>query len=131
LENLEDFIKQLNDWHISDDHQKIIEAIDLIPLEERGFELIGLYARALNNIEMYRQALAQLMAVEEKGKENGVWNFRVGYSLYFLRRKEEAAKYFQLAIDYGDDCDDTRLMLAYSLQPDERVFWFPGYPPFL
>jgi tetratricopeptide (TPR) repeat protein len=118
------FIEQLDKWHENDDHQKIIDAIEQVPLEERNFEIIGIYARALNNDGKYQEALDQLMAVEADGKENGVWNFRVGYSLYYLKRKPEAAKYFQRAIDLGDDCDDTRQMLEYSLKDDPWDYLF-------
>jgi hypothetical protein len=117
------FIKQLNEWHDSDDHQKIIDAIERVPSDERDFEIIGMYARALNNAGRYRDALDQLMAVEEQGKEDGVWNFRVGYSLFFLKRKPEAAEYIQRAIERGDDCDDTREMLKYSLKDDADDAW--------
>jgi tetratricopeptide (TPR) repeat protein len=118
------FIEQLNEWHDNDDNQKIIDAIEQLPLEERGFEIIGIYARALNNDGKYQEALDQLMAVEEAGKEDGAWNFRVGYSLYYLKRKSEAAEYFQRAIDHGDDCDDTREMLQYSLNDDPWDYLF-------
>jgi tetratricopeptide (TPR) repeat protein len=117
-------IEQLKEWHDCNDHQKIIDAIEQLPLEERGFEIIGIYARALNNAGRYQGALDQLMAVEEHGKENGVWNFRVGYSLYYLKRKPEAAKYFQRAIDFGNNCDDTRNMLKYSLRDDPWDYLF-------
>jgi tetratricopeptide (TPR) repeat protein len=118
------FIEQLKQWHDSDEHQKIIDAVEQIPLDERNFEITGMYARALNNAERYQDALDQLMAVEEDGREDGVWNFRVGYSLYYLKRKPEAAEYFQRAIDYGDDCDDTREMLKYSLTDDTWDYLF-------
>jgi tetratricopeptide (TPR) repeat protein len=112
-------IEQLKKWHDSGNHGKIINAVEQLPLEERDFEITGIYARALNNVGRYQEALDQLMTVEEDGKENGVWNFRVGYSLYFLKRsKAEAAKYFQQAIDFGDDCDDTREWLEISLRND-------------
>ena len=116
--------KQLNEWHDCDEHQKIIDAIESLPLEERDFEITGIYARALNNLGRYQEALDQLMAVEEEGRENGVWNFRVGFSLFYLIRKPEAAKYFQRAMDFGDDCDDTRKMLESSLRDDPWDYLF-------
>ncbi|GMO49751.1 MAG: hypothetical protein Pg6C_12700 [Treponemataceae bacterium] len=118
------FIKQLNKWHEGDEHQKIIDAVEQVPLGERNFEITGIYARALNNAERYQDALDQLMAVAEDGKEDGVWNFRVGYSLYYLKHKPEAAEYFQRAIDYGDDCDDTKEMLKCSLIDDPWDYLF-------
>jgi tetratricopeptide (TPR) repeat protein len=111
-----DIINQLNEWHERNEHQKIIDAVEQTPARERGFEITGMYARALNNAGRYQEAFDQLMAVEEYGRGNGVWNFRVGYSLYYMDRSQEAAEYFQRAVDFGDDCPDTRDMLKMSLE---------------
>jgi tetratricopeptide (TPR) repeat protein len=114
-------IEQLKKWHDSDDNEKIIDAVERLPLEERNFEIIGLYARALINHQdgRFQEALNLLMSFEEQGKEDGVWNFRVGCCFYYLRRKPEAAKYFQLAIDYGDEWEETKEMLEDSLKADD------------
>lgn len=119
-----ELIKQLIVWHDNDEHESIINAIENLPRKEWDFEISGLYARALNNLDRYEEALDQLFMFENEGKENGVWNFRVGYSLYYLKRKPEAAEYFQRAIDYGDDCEDTRDMLKYSLIDDPWDYLF-------
>jgi tetratricopeptide (TPR) repeat protein len=110
-----DFIKQLNIWHENDEHQQIIDAIEKLPRDDWDFEISGLYARALNNLKRFKEALDQLNMFQNEGRENGVWNFRVGYSLYYLNREAEAAEYFQKAIDFGDNGEDTRLLLKHSL----------------
>jgi tetratricopeptide (TPR) repeat protein len=119
-----EFIKQLNEWHDNDEHQKIVDAIEQMPLAEHDFEVTGLYARALNNTERYQEALDLLMTIEKNSNKDGIWNFRVGYSLYYLKRKSEAAEYFQRAIDYGDNDDDTKEMLKYSLQYEPWDYLF-------
>jgi tetratricopeptide (TPR) repeat protein len=113
-------IPKLKKWHEQDEHQKIIDAIEKIPRDAWDYELSGLYARALNNMERYEEALAILLEFEEAGREDGVWYFRVGYSLYYLDREEEAVEYFQKAIDYGDDGEDTRHLLEASLEAAGR-----------
>jgi len=118
------FVKKLIEWHDNDEHQKIIDTIEQVPLEKRDFELIGFYARALNNADRYAEALDQLMALEEQGKEDAFWNFRVGYSLYYLKRKPEAAKYLQRAIDLGDDFEETKDLLQYSLNDSPWDYLF-------
>ncbi|MDR2110677.1 MAG: tetratricopeptide repeat protein, partial [Spirochaetaceae bacterium] len=107
---------RLRRWHDDDEHQKIIDAIAGIPRDSWDYELSSLYARALNNMGRYGEALEILLGLGEAGKEDGVWYFRVGYSLYYLNREAEAAEYFQKAIDYGDDDEDTRTLLQYSLR---------------
>ncbi|MDR1949304.1 MAG: suppressor of fused domain protein [Spirochaetaceae bacterium] len=115
----ESLLARLNLWHDDENHQKIIDAIEKIPRNTWDYELSGLYARALNNLERYEEALELLLSLREAGREDGVWYFRTGYSLYYLNREEEAAEYFQKAIGYGDDCEDTREFLKHSLQEAE------------
>jgi tetratricopeptide (TPR) repeat protein len=122
-------IDRLKAWHESDEHQSIIDELDRLPRTEWDYEISELYARALNNAERYEEALNLLMSIEEEGKEDGLWYFRVGYSLYYLDREEEAAEYFQKAIDYGDDGDDTHEMLRYSLEEADRKKRMAGYHP--
>jgi tetratricopeptide (TPR) repeat protein len=103
-------------WHAKDEHLKIIEAIEALGEGDRDYGLLGFYARALNNTERYEEALDILYGCEEEGKEDGVWHFRTGYSLYYLNREEEAASHFRKAIDYGDDGEDTRAFLKASIE---------------
>ncbi|MDR1211535.1 MAG: suppressor of fused domain protein [Spirochaetaceae bacterium] len=103
-------------WHARDEHLKVIEAIEKLREEDRDFGLLGFYARALNNTERYEEALETLYLCEEEGREDGVWHFRTGYSLYYLNREEEAAEHFRRAIEYGDDGEDTRALLKASLE---------------
>jgi tetratricopeptide (TPR) repeat protein len=117
--NKDSLISRLQEWHENEEHQKIIDALDGIPRDDWDHELAGLYARALNNCGEYEKALDILLSFEDQGREDGVWYFRVGYSLYYLNREEEAAEYFQKAIEYGDDCEDTREFLRHSLEEAE------------
>jgi tetratricopeptide (TPR) repeat protein len=111
---------QLKKWHEQDEHQKIIAAIEKIPRNTWDYALSSLYARALNNMERYEEALEVLLSFEEAGREDSFWYFRVGYSLYYLNREDEAVEYFQKAIDRGDDGEDTRYFLESSLEEAER-----------
>jgi tetratricopeptide (TPR) repeat protein len=119
MQNRQELIQQLCSWHESDEHQRIIEAIERIPREEQDYELSSLYARALNNAERYEEALEHLMGLEEQGREDGVWHFRVGYSLYYLNREAEAAEYFERAVSLGDDGEDTLTLLRHSREEAE------------
>jgi hypothetical protein len=117
----ESLISQLKAWHDRDEHRKIIDAIEKIPRNTWDYELSGLYARALNNLDRYEEALNLLLDFREEGEEDGCWYFRVGYSLYYLGRAAEAAEYFQKAVDHGDDEEDTLTLLRYSLEEAERA----------
>lgn len=112
--------EQIQEWHQNDEHQEIVDALEQIPRAEWDYELSCVYARALNNLERYEEAMALLLEWEAEGKEDGLWYFRVGYALYYLCREAEAAEYFQKAIDYGDDDEDTRMLLQVSLEEAEQ-----------
>ncbi|GHS89564.1 hypothetical protein FACS189487_10040 [Campylobacterota bacterium] len=112
--NYGELIARIGAWHESDEHQNIIDAIEQIPSEERDYEISSLYARALNNINKYEDALSVLLGIEAHGKTDGKWYFRVGYALYYLDREEDAEYYFQKAIEFGDTDEDTKAMLEAS-----------------
>jgi tetratricopeptide (TPR) repeat protein len=113
------FIAQLVSWHEEDRHDRIIEAIEKLGREQWDYDIASLYARALNNAERYGEALDVLLELEDEGKEDGVWYFRIGYALYYLNREAEAAEFFRQAIEHGDDEEDTRLMLQASEEEAE------------
>ena len=108
-------LSKIQEWHERDEHEKILEEIDKIPREFWDYDLACIYARALNNTEQYEDALNLLMEVKHLGRNDTLWNFRTGYSLYFLGMEEEASEYIQKAIDLGDDNDDVRKLLEACL----------------
>ncbi|MDR1909571.1 MAG: suppressor of fused domain protein [Spirochaetaceae bacterium] len=114
------FVRRLIKWHDEDKHRQIISAIEALGGDGLDYEISSYYARALNNLNRYQEALDTLLPLEREGSADGKWYFRVGYSLYHLGREAEAAEYFRKAIDYGDDAADTRTMLELSLGDAEQ-----------
>ncbi|MDR1625374.1 MAG: suppressor of fused domain protein [Spirochaetia bacterium] len=110
----EKLVSKIRKWHEAGEHEKIVRALEEIPETGRDYGLAGFYARALNNLGRYEEALGVLLGFAQDGKEDGIWHFRVGYSLYYLGREAEASVYFQKAVDYGDDGEDTRQFLEAS-----------------
>ena len=108
-------LSRIKEWHEHDEHEKILEEIDQISREFWDYEVTCLYARALNNSRQYEEALRLLVTVKTLGKNDAVWNFRIGYSLYFLGKEEEASEYIKRAIDLGDTSEDARTLLAACL----------------
>jgi tetratricopeptide (TPR) repeat protein len=103
-------------WHDTDEHKKILAEIDKIPREFWDYEVTNLYARALNNSEQYEEALDTLMNIRTQGRNDRLWHYRIGYSLYFLGKEEEAAKYIKKAIDLGEDSRDSKELLKACLK---------------
>jgi tetratricopeptide (TPR) repeat protein len=114
-ERREELLAELGDLHEKDEHKKILEIVEKIAREEWDYDIASCYARALNNLDRYEEALHILLGLENEGKNDGFWHFRVGYSLYYLDREAEAAEYFKRAVELGDNHEDTHTLLKRSL----------------
>ena len=75
-----EILELLAEWHKNNEYQKIVDAILAIPEEERDYELIVQLARALNNLGDYETATEMLLGVEEEGKNDPLWYYRLGYA---------------------------------------------------
>ena len=104
----EDIKKQIEEWHESGNHQEIIDVLERIPVAERDYDTIGILARAYNNIDGGCAKAAELLeSIREEGEEDAVWNFRMGYSLYYLDNNAEALRYFNKAYELNPEDEDT------------------------
>ncbi len=116
-----DFKEQLQKWHEENEHRKIIEAIEAVSPSERDFELTSLLGRALNNEGRHNDALAVLRSVEETGRNDPLWNFRIGYSYFYRPHSvknvvsdyEAALSFFKEAVRLGDREADTQELIQY------------------
>ena len=95
-------IERLNE---TKNHQEIIDLIEALPTEQLDTELIGELGKAYNNIENYEKGLKILKSIENEEGDNALWNWRVGYSYFFLKDYIKAEKYF---------------LKAYELEPDDE-----------
>lgn len=113
-----DILKQCQIWHEDDEFKKIIDALEKI--EDRTPEMDSELARAYNNlavmeddtdsedaIKYLRRALELLLPHADKFSDDHLWNFRVGYSFYYLNQNSEALKYFEKALESRPDDEDT------------------------
>ena len=116
-----DLMEQLQKWHDEIEHRKTIEAIEAIPPSERDLELTSLLGRALNNDRRYNEALTVLRSAEEAGRNDFLWNFRIGYSYFYRPHSvksvvsdyETARSYFTEARRLGDTDADTLELIRY------------------
>lgn len=123
--NKEELLGQINEWHETEGHKKIIDTIEALPREEWDYELIGLLARAYNNLAMFdettpeeeqprllEKAVSLLESVREEGQEDALWHYRLGYSLYYLCREAEALTCFQRSAELNPDDEDSRFYIS-------------------
>ena len=112
-----DLLKQCQQWFEQDEAQKVIDTLEAIPAEERTPELDSELARAYNNLadphkptckEMLKKALALLKPHEEYFEDDYYWNFRMGYSYFYLDQEGRALRYFEKALEVRPGDDDTK-----------------------
>ncbi len=97
--------------HENNLQQDIWELLSALPQEEQDFEVKSLMARALNNLDREAEALKILLSVKDEGDNDALWNFRIGYSYYYLDREEEALPHLVRAAELGDDHPDTLYLI--------------------
>ena len=109
-----DMLKQCQKWHEESKHQKIVDALEAIPAQERTPEIDMELARAYNNLgnpgnqegrKLLRKALELMQPHEEELGDTYSWNFRMGYSYFYLDQEGRALRYFEKALELhpGDD----------------------------
>ena len=103
----EELKNRIEEWHETDHHQEIIDALERIPAAKRDYDTTGLLARAYNNSGEYDKAAKALETVRKKGEKDALWNYRMGYSQYFLDNYQEALGYLNKAHALDPDDADT------------------------
>ena len=106
-----DILKQCQKWNENSEYQKIIDALEAIPAQERTPEMDSELARAYNNLgapsnrALLKKAIALLKPHEEYFEGDHCWNFRMGYSYFYLDQEGRALRYFEKALELhpGDD----------------------------
>ena len=115
-----DILQRCQKWHETDEYQKIIDALEAIPAEERTPEMDSELARAYNNLadpnkpggkDMLKKAIALLKPHEEYFEGDHYWNFRMGYSYYYLDQEGRALRYFEKALEARPDDADTKELI--------------------
>ena len=115
-----DILERCQKWHEEDKHQKIVDALEAIPVEERTSEMDMELARAYNNLgnpgsqegrKLLRKALELMQPHEEELGDTYSWNFRMGYSYYYLDQEGKALRYFEKALEARPDDEDTMQLI--------------------
>lgn len=115
------FLDKITDLHNNDEHDKIISLIEEIPEIERDYDAIGLLARAYNNLEGSdgcKKAIELLLSVEEKGKEDSLWHFRLGYAYFYTDKFQEAKEQFEESLRLNPDEPDAETFVSWC---DEEI----------
>lgn len=115
-----DILQQCQIWNENCEYQKIIDALEAISADERTPEMDSELARAYNNWgslrlnrTAFKRAIELLRPHEEYFSGDHFWNFRIGYSYYYLDQDGRALPYFRKALEALPDDEDTKELIAY------------------
>ena len=109
-----DILRQCQKWNEKSEYQKIIDALETIPAQERTPEMDSELARAYNNLgapsnrALLKKAIALLSPHGEYFEGDHCWNFRMGYSYFYLDQEGRALRYFEKALEVRPGDDDTK-----------------------
>ena len=113
-----DLLKQCQQWFEQDEAQKVIDALEAIPAEERTPELDSELAKAYITIaeigerEPFEKALQLLALHEDELGEDHCWNYRIASSYYYLDEEGPALHYFEQALNARPGDKDTSTTAA-------------------
>ena len=103
----EELLGKIERLHDLEKYQEIIDLIEALPAERLNTELIGQLARAYNNVENYAKGLELLKSIEFEEGNSFQWNWRAGFSYFFLEDFINAEKCFLKAYELDPDDNDT------------------------
>ncbi len=116
----EELLEKLETWHEQDEYEKIVEAVQEIPAEERDYELVNHLGRALNNLERYEEAVEQFLTVAEEGADDPLWQYRIGLAYYYLEQYDKAEQAFERSDELEPGDEDTLEFLGWIRNRDEE-----------
>jgi len=108
MKTVEEILTKIESLDNLEKYQEIIDMIEELPVEQLNSQIISEQGRAYNNIGEYNKAIDILKTIETEEKDTRRWNYRIGYSYYFLDDYENAEKYFLRADEIGPDDDEIK-----------------------
>jgi len=109
--NKQELLNQIGQWRKEMAHQKIIDAINAVPQEERDYLLTCILAREYNITGNFPKAKELLDSVRKEGLKDPNWFFHYGYCLMSLHRFAEAKGAFQQCLKIAPKFPNVRGLL--------------------
>ena len=100
---MNDLLTLLETWHQDEAYQRIVDHLEeLSGTQALDYTLTCLLARAYNNLAQGRdeerlgRAVELLLSVEEEGRDDPLWHYRLGYAYFYLDQEEKALPCFEI-----------------------------------
>ncbi len=101
-------------------YQEIINELLEIEPEQWGYDLTCLFARALNEIGEYDDAMGYLLKVANQGRKDYMWYMRIGYTYFLQKKYRDATEMFQKALKLQPNNQEVLLFLAVTKSAEKQ-----------
>ena len=118
---MDDLLSRLEQWHQEDEDQKIIDCLETLShTQALDYTLTCQLARAYNNIadldkeegkSQLERAEELLRSVADEGQDDPLWHYRLGYSLFYQDREQEALACFRRTQELDPEDGDTEYFI--------------------
>ena len=118
---MNELLSTLEQWHQDSEYQKVIDRLEeLSHTQKLDYALTCQLARAYNNIadldkeegrSQLERAEELLRSVADGGRDDPLWHYRLGYSLFYQDREKEALACFQRALELDPEDGDTEFFI--------------------
>ena len=79
-------------------YQEIVDTLLEIEPEQWGYDLTCIFARALNELGEYDDALGYLLKVAQQGRKDYMWYVRIGYTYYLQKKNKNTIQMIRKAL---------------------------------
>ncbi len=93
----EKLLKRLEYWYDNAQFDKIITKVLEIPENDRDYDTISFLAKTYNSVDKFQSAIIELNSVKNKGENDPLWHFRLGYAYFNIDKYEDALKEYEIA----------------------------------
>ncbi|NDO45563.1 DUF2185 domain-containing protein [Clostridium sp. MD294] len=101
-------------------YQEIINELLEIEPEQWGYDLTCLFARALNEIGEYDDAMGYLLKVANQGRKDYMWYMRIGYTYFLQKKYRDATEMFEKALKLQPNNQEVLLFLAVTKSAEKQ-----------
>ncbi len=101
-------------------YQEIINELLEIEPEQWGYDLTCLFARALNEIGEYDDAMGYLLKVANQGRKDYMWYMRIGYTYFLQKKYRDATEMFEKALKLQPNNQEVLLFLAVTKSAEKK-----------
>lgn len=101
-------------------YQIVIDDLLEIEPEQWGYDLTCLFARALNEVGEYDDAMGYLLKVAQQGRKDYMWYVRIGYTYFLQQKYRDALEMFEKGLKLQPNNQEVMLFVTLARSAVEK-----------